>query len=94
MLQFTIRRLLHAIPILFGVTLIAFMLESDNFNPWIQSAKGYLTHCLNAYDKNPIWTADPKNTPYAGSGLHDARLLQKRRRPDDTTRRRMFLPGS
>lgn len=44
--------------------LIAFMLEADNFNPWIQSAKGYLTHCLNAYDANPIWTADPKNTPY------------------------------
>ncbi len=44
--------------------LIAFMLEADNFNPWIQSAKGYLTHCLNAYDKNPVWTADPKNTPY------------------------------
>ena len=44
--------------------LIAFMLEADNFNPWIESAKGYLTHCLNAYDKNPIWTADPKNTVY------------------------------
>jgi multiple sugar transport system substrate-binding protein len=44
--------------------LMAFMLEADNFNPWIQSAKGYLTHCLNEYDKNPIWTADPKTTPY------------------------------
>ena len=44
--------------------LIAFMLEADNFNPWIQSARGYLTHCLNAYDSNPIWTADPKNTVY------------------------------
>jgi multiple sugar transport system substrate-binding protein len=44
--------------------LIAFMLEADNFNPWIQSAKGYLTHCLNAYDKNPVWTADPKTTPF------------------------------
>jgi multiple sugar transport system substrate-binding protein len=44
--------------------LIAFMLEADNFNPWIQSAKGYLTHCLNAYDKNPIWTSDPKNTVF------------------------------
>jgi multiple sugar transport system substrate-binding protein len=44
--------------------LMAFMLEADNFNPWIQSAKGYLTHCLNAYDKNPVWTADPKTTPY------------------------------
>jgi multiple sugar transport system substrate-binding protein len=44
--------------------LMAFMLDANNFNPWIQSAKGYLTHCLNEYDKNPIWTADPKNTPY------------------------------
>ena len=44
--------------------LMAFMLEADNFNPWIQSAKGYLTHCLNEYDKNPVWTADPKATPY------------------------------
>ena len=44
--------------------LMAFMLEADNFNPWIQSAKGYLTHCLNAYDTNPVWTADPKATPF------------------------------
>ena len=44
--------------------LMAFMLEADNFNPWIQSAKGYLTHCLNAYDSNPVWTADPKATPF------------------------------
>jgi multiple sugar transport system substrate-binding protein len=44
--------------------LIAYMLAADNFNPWIQSAKGYLTHCLNEYDKNPVWTADPKTTPY------------------------------
>lgn len=44
--------------------LMAFMLEAENFNPWIESARGYLTHCLNAYDKNPVWTADPKNTPY------------------------------
>jgi multiple sugar transport system substrate-binding protein len=44
--------------------LIAFMLEAQNFNPWIESAQGYLTHCLNAYDANPVWTADPKTTPY------------------------------
>jgi len=48
--------------------LIAFMLEADNFNPWMQSAKGYLTHCLNAYDKNPVWTADPKTTPFRDVG--------------------------
>jgi multiple sugar transport system substrate-binding protein len=44
--------------------LMAFMLEADNFNPWINSAQGYLTHCLNAYDANPVWTADPKRTVY------------------------------
>jgi multiple sugar transport system substrate-binding protein len=44
--------------------LIAFMLEAANFNPWIEAAQGYLTHWLNAYDTNPVWTADPKRTPY------------------------------
>jgi multiple sugar transport system substrate-binding protein len=42
----------------------AFMLEGDQFNPWIEAAQGYLSHFLLAYDKNPIWTADPKTTPY------------------------------
>ncbi|AXK80041.1 carbohydrate ABC transporter substrate-binding protein [Pseudolabrys taiwanensis] len=44
--------------------LIAYMLEADNFNPWIAAAQGYLTHCLNAFDSNPVWTEDPKRTPY------------------------------
>jgi multiple sugar transport system substrate-binding protein len=48
--------------------LVAYMLEAENFNPWMQSAKGYLTHCLNAYDKNPVWTADPKTTPFRDVG--------------------------
>ena len=40
--------------------LIAFMLEADNFNPWLEAAVGYLTPRLNAYDANPVWTADPE----------------------------------
>jgi multiple sugar transport system substrate-binding protein len=44
--------------------LMAFMLEADQFNKWISSARGYLTHCLNAYDANPVWTEDAKRTPY------------------------------
>jgi multiple sugar transport system substrate-binding protein len=44
--------------------LIAYMLEADQFNKWISAARGYLTHCLNAYDANPVWTEDPKRTPY------------------------------
>jgi multiple sugar transport system substrate-binding protein len=44
--------------------LTAFMLEAENFNPWVEAAQGYLSHFLLAYDKNPVWTADPKRTPY------------------------------
>jgi len=43
---------------------IAFMLEKPNFDPWLIGSKGYLTHCLNAYDSNPVWTSDPKNTVF------------------------------
>jgi multiple sugar transport system substrate-binding protein len=39
---------------------IAFMLEAENYNPWMTSAVGYLTHPLNAYDANPVWKTDPK----------------------------------
>ena len=46
---------------------IAFMLEKPNFDPWLIGSKGYLTHCLNAYDSNPVWTADPKNNVYSQS---------------------------
>jgi multiple sugar transport system substrate-binding protein len=42
----------------------AFLLEPDQFNPWVEAAQGYLSPFLNDYQKNPIWTADPKNTPY------------------------------
>ncbi len=39
----------------------AFMLEAEQFNPWLDAAAGYLTHTLNAFDNNPVWTKDPKN---------------------------------
>ena len=42
----------------------AFMLEADQFNPWVTAAGGYLSAFLPEYDKNPVWTADPKTTPY------------------------------
>jgi multiple sugar transport system substrate-binding protein len=42
----------------------AFMQEADQFNPWVSSAQGYLSPFLSAYDANPIWTSDPKVTPY------------------------------
>lgn len=41
---------------------IAFTMEAENYNPWLEGAVGYLTHPLNAYDKNPVWTNDKKLT--------------------------------
>ena len=39
----------------------AFMMEAQNYNPWLEAAQGYLTQTLKAYESNPVWTADPKN---------------------------------
>jgi multiple sugar transport system substrate-binding protein len=52
--------------------LMAFMMEADQFNKWLEAAQGYASHCLNAYDSNPVWTQDPKRTVYrdaANQGL-------------------------
>jgi multiple sugar transport system substrate-binding protein len=43
---------------------VAFMLEAQNYNPWLEGAQGYLSHTLAAYDANPVWTADPKTTVF------------------------------
>jgi len=45
-----------------GKAFVAFMMEADNYNKWLESAVAYLTHPLNAYDANPVWTSDPKLT--------------------------------
>jgi multiple sugar transport system substrate-binding protein len=42
--------------------LLAFMLDAENFNPWIEAAGGYLSPGLSAYRANSVWTADPKRT--------------------------------
>jgi multiple sugar transport system substrate-binding protein len=46
---------------------IRFMMEEEQYGPWMQAAIGYVTHPLIAYEKNPIWTVDPKHTPYRDS---------------------------
>ena len=43
------------------------MLEKPNFDPWLSGAKGYLTHCLNAYDASPVWTEDRKRQVFSQS---------------------------
>ncbi|MBI5717870.1 MAG: extracellular solute-binding protein [Burkholderiales bacterium] len=39
---------------------MAFMLEAENYNQWLEDSVAYLTHPLNAYDANKVWTSDPK----------------------------------
>ncbi len=41
---------------------MAFMMEAANYDAWLESAVAYLTHPLNAYDNNKVWSSDPKLT--------------------------------
>jgi multiple sugar transport system substrate-binding protein len=43
---------------------LRFMMEQEQFEPWLTAAGGYVAPPLDAYTKIPVWTADPKNTPY------------------------------
>ena len=43
---------------------LAFMMEKEQYDPWLQASIGYVCHPLKAYENNPIWTVDPKHTPY------------------------------
>src|SRR6266850_1375811 len=43
---------------------LRFMMEEEQFGPWMQASIGYVAHPLAAYAKNPIWTVDPKHLPY------------------------------
>ena len=46
---------------------LAFMMEKEQYEPWQQAAIGYVSHPLKAYEKNPLWSSDPKNKPYSNS---------------------------
>jgi multiple sugar transport system substrate-binding protein len=41
---------------------MAFTLEAENYNKWLEAAVAYITHPLNAYDANPVWSSDKKLT--------------------------------
>jgi multiple sugar transport system substrate-binding protein len=44
--------------------LMAFMQEASQFDPWIEASGGFLSPGLAAYGANPVWTSDPKRTPF------------------------------
>jgi multiple sugar transport system substrate-binding protein len=43
---------------------IRFMLEREQYVPWQEASIGYFSQPLREYEKSPIWTSDPKHTPY------------------------------
>ena len=43
---------------------LRFMMEAEQFDAWLQGGGGYVSQPLRAYEKNSIWTSDPKHTPY------------------------------
>lgn len=45
-----------------------FMMEADQYNPWMKAAIGYVSQPLKAYESNPVWTEDPKHAVYRDGG--------------------------
>jgi len=43
---------------------LRFMMEKEQFEAWLTGAGGYISPPLAEYAKAPIWTSDPKHTPY------------------------------
>lgn len=43
---------------------LRFMWEKEQYDPWQAAAIGYVTQPLKAFEKNSIWSSDPKNLPY------------------------------
>ncbi len=43
---------------------LRFMMEEEQYGPWMKASIGYTCQPLIAYENNPIWTADPKHAPY------------------------------
>jgi multiple sugar transport system substrate-binding protein len=48
--------------------LLRFLMEAEQYNPWMQSAIGYVSQPLRAYESNPVWTSDPKHTAFRDGG--------------------------
>ena len=46
---------------------LRFMWEQEQINAWVEASIGYVTPALTAYERHPVWTSDPKVTPYRDS---------------------------
>jgi multiple sugar transport system substrate-binding protein len=43
---------------------LRFMWDKDQYEPWQQASNGYISPPLPAFTDNPVWTTDPKVTPF------------------------------
>lgn len=43
---------------------LQFMMESEQYDPWLQASIGYWGHPLKAYENSAIWSVDPKHEAY------------------------------
>jgi multiple sugar transport system substrate-binding protein len=39
---------------------IQFMMEAEQYDPWLNACRGYWCHTLRAYHDSALWTSDPK----------------------------------
>jgi multiple sugar transport system substrate-binding protein len=46
---------------------IRFMMEADQYGPWLSNCLGYWCQSLKAYSQMKFWQADPKLPPYAAA---------------------------
>jgi multiple sugar transport system substrate-binding protein len=44
---------------------LRFMMEEQQYGPYLEACIGYWGHPLAAYESHPIWSADPKHEPFA-----------------------------
>lgn len=43
---------------------LAYMMEAEQYDPWLTGCLGYWSHPLKAYDKSKVWDSDPKIALY------------------------------
>jgi multiple sugar transport system substrate-binding protein len=44
---------------------LAFMMEAEQYDPWLVGCLGYWAHPLNAYRQSSVWSSDPKLAVFA-----------------------------
>lgn len=45
-------------------SLLSFLMETEQYDPWLQANLGYWSQPLNAYANSPVWESDPKVTVF------------------------------